>query len=98
MYNTTPSIIAPNEPNCTALILFQPKKWLSTNTIAAMTMRMIPKFFKNPFITLLFYFKSYRIKVYKETQYSPIVKVKSLKSAIFFLPLRAVYYFRMSMR
>ena len=56
MYNTNPAIIAPNEPNCTTLMLFQPKKWLRTNTIDAITMRISPKFFKNPFITFIILF------------------------------------------
>lgn len=32
---------------------------------------------------LYFLFEFYHIKVYKETQYSPIVKIKSLKSLYF---------------
>ena len=56
MYNTNPTTIAANEPNCTALMLFQPKKWLSINTIAAMTITMMPKLFRNPFIILYIYF------------------------------------------
>ena len=62
MYNTNPAIIAPNEPNCTALILFQPKKWLRTNTIAARTMMMMPKFFRNPFIIFIYLFLSLSYK------------------------------------
>ena len=50
MYKTNPMTIAIIDPACTALMLFQPKVWLSTNTMAAMTMMMMPKFFKSPFI------------------------------------------------
>ena len=79
MYNTKPTIIAPNEPNWIALILFQPKRWLRINNTEASTMRMMPKFCKKPFI-ILFYFSLSILTKCKETQLSPIVKINRKKS------------------
>ena len=59
MYSTKPIIIAPIEPNWTKLTLFHPKKWLSTNTIAAIIMMIMPKFFISPFIMLFCFFWLY---------------------------------------
>ena len=85
MYRTTPKIIAPNAPNCTPLMLFHPNTWLSISTIAERTMMIIPRFFKNPFIILIYLFCLVALIICKETQYSSHWKIKMAKSSFFLL-------------
>ncbi len=91
MYRTTPKIIAPNAPNCTPLMLFHPNTWLSISTIAERTMMIIPRFFKNPFIILIYLFCLVALIICKETQYSSHWKIKMAKSSFFFAIETALY-------